>query len=342
MINYLLNAPVNIRLKDTGRLKPVQIMYAVTDRCNSRCKTCNIWNSKPKLKLLKPDEVRQAFSDSYFSNIRLIINSGGEPTTRPGLHELFQADHDAIPKAKLQLSTNALLPDKVISLANYCKDNDIHLEIGTSLDGVGNKHDISRGVKGNFEKVDYLLKQLNGKCAVGFVLTEDTAPNLPELRQYLKDFKIEPLVQWYNEASFYDNPAIDFNDNTVLKVLQSLPASPTDELWIKHEQGKEATFNCYTLNTFFALKCDGTVVPCLRYWDLSVGNIRDMSLQDIWRSKDIKHARKVINNCDGCFNAWGVEWSYCATMHQFLWFYARHPKILFQYRINKLKEMLGR
>ena len=339
MIEYLLNAPRNMALRNTGRLKPMQIMYAVTDRCNSRCTTCNIWSSQPKLELLTPEEVRNIFSQSLFSNVRFIINSGGEPSTRSDLNELFYAEHDALPKAKLQVSTNALLPDKIISLVKSCQERDICVEVGTSLDGVGGKHDESRGVPGNFEKVDYLIRKLDGRCAVGFVLTEETAPNLRELRSYLKtEFNIEPLVQWYNEARFYSNTAEPTDNGTVLGILEGLPASPTNELWIKHEQGKATRFPCYTLNTFFALKCNGEVVPCLKLWDMSIGNLRDLPADAVWTGTAANRARHTVKNCRGCFNAWGVEWSYCATMYQFLWFYTRHPDILLQYRINLLKD----
>ena len=332
-IGYFANAPRNILLRGTGKLQPRQVMFAVTDRCNSKCDSCQIWSSHPKLNLLTPEEIYRIFSQPFFSKVQFIINSGGEPSTRKDLKELILAEHESLPKANLQVSTNGLMPDVIIELVKFCKDKGFCIEVGTSLNGVGEAHDKSRGRPGNFHNVDYLIKslrQLGVPVAVGFTLTEDTIDNLPELRRYLGEaFQIEPLVQWYNEAPFYNNVGNkQGNSQRILEVLNSLTPNPTYELWKQYERIGEKRFPCYTLNTFFALKCNGAVVPCLRYWDLEVGNLRDTPAISVWRSQEANRVRQNIWRCDGCLNSWANEWSFCATMYPFLQYFLEHPRLL--------------
>jgi molybdenum cofactor biosynthesis enzyme MoaA len=93
IIGYMANAPRNILLRGTGKLQPRQVMFAVTDRCNSKCASCQIWSSQPKLNLLTPEEIHRVFSQPFFSKVQFIINSGGETSTRKDLKELILSEH---------------------------------------------------------------------------------------------------------------------------------------------------------------------------------------------------------------------------------------------------------
>ena len=151
------HGPINLALRSVdGPLKPKRLWFGVTDRCNSHCTYCNIWRQKPTTNLLSPDEIESALSDPLFSDVEYIINSGGEPTLRQDLKEVIMAEHKAIKKARINISTNGLLPERIIDVAKYALQNGIDLEISTSVDAIGEEHDKIRGNKGNFEKVDRL------------------------------------------------------------------------------------------------------------------------------------------------------------------------------------------
>lgn len=327
----LAEAPRNIWKHGTGELTPKQIMFSVTNRCNSRCHSCSIWSQQPKLREMTPEETYKVLHHPLFKDVKFIINSGGEPTVRKDIKELLLAEHWALPEAKLQVSTNALLPDRVLELVEFCNNHGFDIEVGTSLNGTGEAHDITRGRRGSFGKVDYLIRELQRrkKCvAVGFVLTEETAPNLPGLIEYLKQFNLEPLVQWYNQAPFYSNKEGKVGTKEALDAIRRMTPSPTYELWERKEQGKEAWFPCYTLETFTAMKCDGTITPCLRMWDVEVGNVLEKDAWEVWRGERAKEVRGMVRECEGCLNSWAVEFSYCATMYPFLLYYLRNPKLL--------------
>lgn len=317
-------------------------MFAVTDRCNSRCQHCDIWRKKPAKNPLTTQEIERMLTEPLFNEVGYILNSGGEPTVRDDLEEIFLAEHKALPKARLQLSTNGLLPERVIDLVKFAIKHDIKIDVGTSLDGIGEKHDLIRGVKGNFEKVDWLLHELTAmkesykdklSVSAGFVLSDLTLPSLEEVRTYLQEFNIEPLVQWYNEAAFYGNigkePAT--NADNLIKAIESLPRSSIYELWLKALKGKPIKFPCFAMYTFCALRCDGDIVPCLRFWDVKAGNVRESSPTSIWHSPEAEKARRMVKHCPGCLNSWGVGWSFQSCFYPYLLFYLKHPGALIKY-----------
>lgn len=80
----------NLILRSTSEvLKPTQIVYMVTDRCNSRCVHCNIWRKEPTKNPLSSREVEQVFSDDLFEDVKYVLCTGGEPAVRNDLQDII-------------------------------------------------------------------------------------------------------------------------------------------------------------------------------------------------------------------------------------------------------------
>jgi len=331
----------NLARRATGQpLKPRWLWFEVTDRCNSRCVHCAIWRKEPTKDALTPDEIGKTFSDPLFSDVRCILNAGGEPTLRQDFNEILLAEHEALPKASLTLSTNGLLPERAINTIEFAIQHNINLGVGISLDGVGENHDLIRGVKGNFEKVDKLshkviaLREKYGKEKIspifGFTLSDQTLPFLEEVRTYAKNLGIELLVQWYSQSPFYDNIGknLTTTDGSMVKTVQSLPYPILRELWLKWLAGKSIRFHCFAMDTFCALHCNGDIVPCLSLWDTKAGNVRESSPTALWSDSKAKSVRETVKSCPGCLNAWGSRWSFESSFYPYLLFFLRHPRML--------------
>ena len=321
-------------------LKPRWIVYMVTDRCNSRCVHCNIWRKEPTRDPLTPKEVEQVFSDDLFRDVKYVLCTGGEPAVRNDLEDIILSIHKALPEATIQLSTNGLLPDRVIEVAKAAVKHDISLDIGVSLDGLGEEHDKIRGVKGNFEKADRLIHEMvelrKGNksklhIAAGIVLSDLTLDSLPKVRSYAKRLNIELTEAWYNESSFYDNVGKNVFSNKLIEAVKSQPPSPLQELWFRALKGKSIKFPCFAMHTFCVLKCNGDIVPCLNLFDTSAGNVRGKTPTEIWHSPEMKKVRKVVKDCRGCLNSWGAGWSLQSSYYPFLLFYLKHPRILIEH-----------
>ena len=343
-LKNLILAPKNLIYRALNvPLKPKWVVLMTTDRCNSRCSHCNIWRSKKVDKILTPQEIERIFSDKLFKNVKYVLCTGGESTTRDDLEEVFLSLHRALPKATLQLSTNAILPERTIKLVETAMKNGITLDVGVSLDGIGEVHDKIRGVPGNFAKADWLLHKLvelkNKKyheklsIAAGIVVSDLTADTFNQVREYAKNLGVLLVEAWYNTSSFYSNE----NDTDkskikekIIDIVKSQPPSLLQEKWLSFLYGKSIKFPCFAMSTFCVIKADGQMAPCLSQWDLNAGSVREKSPSEVWRSLQAKKVRRDIKKCQGCLNSWGAGWSLENSYYQTLFYYLRHPQILFK------------
>lgn len=320
----------------TESLKPRWLVFMTTDMCNSRCKHCDIWRQKPTNDPLTPKELENVLSAPLFKGVEYILNTGGEPSLRKDLEEIILVEHKVLPKARLQLSTNGSLPERVINVIKSVLEHGISIDVGTSIDGIGEKHDEIRGVKGNFEKVDYLLHELislrkkyGGRLGIGAQITlfDLNLDSLEEVRAYAKELNIDLLEGWCNEAPFYGNIGknLVISNDKLIKAVESQPKLLLQEMWLRAFKGKPIKFPCFAMYTFCVLKCNGDIVPCLNLWNIKAGNVREESPTDIWHSYETKKARKIIKSCDGCLNSWGAPWSHSSSYYPILLFYLKHP-----------------
>lgn len=322
----ILNAAKHIISDLTHTLpNPEYIVYEVTDACNSRCRHCAIWKHKPKENILTPGEVEKVLSGSFFSHIRAVLLTGGEAVLRSDIKELISAVHNACPKAAISLSTNALLAQRVLEVVRYAINSDIKLNIGISLDALGDSHDAIRGVKGNFAKVEYLLRELIslkeeypdkiGVVVIGHTLSNLTVDTLKEVTRYARSLKIGCLTQLYEEFIYYHNIGNENarnyrrSDNSrLIAALKTLSPSFHNEVLISSLKHK-LKFHCAAMRKFFLLRCDGTVTPCLHYSDAGSGNLRLDSAAEIWNSQAAAKSRRLVKDCPGCSNSWATSWS---------------------------------
>jgi MoaA/NifB/PqqE/SkfB family radical SAM enzyme len=315
-----------------------KLWIEVTDQCNSRCRTCNIWAQKPIDNPLTPDEIYKTLSDPVFKDVDYIINSGGEPTVRYDLLEFLEAEHRALPNATIQLSTNGITYGAAWVVATLLERYpDIKMDVGTSLEGIGEDHDNERRVPGNFESVDGLIGALIGlrekygrdRLTIGFgtVVTDRTINNIPALRRYADEKGIGMLIQWYNQSGFYSNEKrgqeTEIRDaeteSRSRALVKEADYTIISDLWCNYLEGKPHAFNCMALQSFCVIKCNGDIVPCLSYWNNRIGNVRNNSPSNILKRKG------GITCTNHCLNSWATYWSFEADPIQYVRYFVRHP-----------------
>lgn len=332
----MLSKAVRMLKRTMLREEPVieNVWFEVTDRCNSRCSNCSKWSTPSTKNILTPYEIYTMFSDPVFKNVRTIVNSGGEPTTRIDLYDILIAEHRALPKAELQISTNGLQPELVISIVDRLLNEYplLRLEVGTSIDGIGEDHDTVRGVPGNYTKVVYLIDNLillrekygKDRLKIGFgtVLTEDTVNRISDIEAFAREKDVGMLIQWYNQSEFYGNtgrPVPDGVKEKMKEIVRDADYTIYSELWCDWLDGKKVSFNCMALQGFCAIKCNGDIVPCLSFWNNKMGNVRDNPPSNILKR------RGGILCTNHCLNSWGTFWSFESDPIQYVRYFARHP-----------------
>jgi len=130
---------------------PFSLVASVTFRCNSRCRTCNIWRKQSEEMTLA--EWQQFFSRLGRSLLYLTF-SGGEPFLRRDLPDIVTAAYESCAPAAITIPTNGLLGERLVEdvdrIARGCPGSNVGINL--SLAGLGPGHDDIRGVPGNWEK----------------------------------------------------------------------------------------------------------------------------------------------------------------------------------------------
>jgi MoaA/NifB/PqqE/SkfB family radical SAM enzyme len=163
---------IRYRLSMSGLVHPgtpLNFTFSVTNRCQSRCRTCAIWklyrdNPSKWGEELTLDEIEKVFDS--LGHVYIFNISGGEPFLRSDLREIISLACKYLAPAIIHIPTNALAVDlveqKTLEILKVINESNpaVQLTIKPSLDHIGEKHDDIRGVNGNFEKVITLFHRL--------------------------------------------------------------------------------------------------------------------------------------------------------------------------------------
>jgi MoaA/NifB/PqqE/SkfB family radical SAM enzyme len=135
----------------TGRVLrlPLNITVSVSYRCNSRCKTCNVW-------LLPNDDLTLPEWDRVFESLGRapywFTFSGGEPTLRKDLPDMVASAYRHCRPGIINIPTNGIqckvIPGRIERVLRAAPKSEVIINL--SLDGVGRDHDEIRGVRGNW------------------------------------------------------------------------------------------------------------------------------------------------------------------------------------------------
>lgn len=309
---------------------PLVLTFSVTNRCNSRCKTCNIWkNPLPPSEELTLSEIEQIFKsigDLYFLNL-----SGGEPFLRSDIVEIIRLSQYYMSPNLVHIPSNGLLTDtienrvkeilKVISPKTF-------LTIKLSLDGIGDAHDEVRGVKGNFEKLVETYSRLDNirKAHPNFHLGFNTITskfNLAHLDQiitYARNLNPDSYVteiaenrsELFNvadditpDAQTYKNLILNFRESTKQNLRSRRSISKYTEASrlvyydyvVKILSEKRQVLPCYAGLSNAHLNPNGEVWPCcILAYSQSFGNVRNYNcdFKKLWHSHKARAVREYI------------------------------------------------
>ena len=310
------------RLTGWPQMLPMNLTLSPSPKCNSRCLTCNIWMKREdELTLDEWDKVLASLGQApYWFTI-----SGGEPLMYPHIVELAQLAYKHCRPAVINIPTNAILssiPGRVQQIAESCPES--QLIINLSLDGVGKKHDIIRGIQGNFEKFELRLKQLWD--------LRRQLPNLPiGIHSVVSTFSLGHLGELieYADRSGADQFITEIAEPRVELDTVGLPITPTPSDYaaaidrvITYIEGKrfrgiarftealrveyyklverildekDQVIDCYAGWVSAQIYSDGTVWPCCVRAD-NLGSLReyDYDFGRIWFGEKIKEVRRSI------------------------------------------------
>ena len=179
----------------TGRVfsLPINITVSVSYRCNSRCKTCNVW-------LLPNDDLVLDEWDRVYESLGKapywFTFSGGEPTLRHDLPEMVASAYRHCEPGIINIPTNGIqdkiIPGRIEQVLQAAPKSEVIINL--SLDGVGEKHNEIRGVRNNWTRAMSTwgqLKQLkrqykNLTLGVHTVISNFNVDSFYELCEYVQ------------------------------------------------------------------------------------------------------------------------------------------------------------
>ncbi|MEN8134570.1 MAG: radical SAM protein [Thermodesulfobacteriota bacterium] len=285
------------------------VQWHLTERCNLNCSHC--YQSGDRVDELSLVEIRdvldeiiemiKAWEETYGLEFSPSLNvTGGEPFLRQDLFEIL-AEMRSRDFAIYLLTNGTLLDvDKTMALADLGVRG-----VQVSLEGPQEIHDSIRG-KGSFEAscrgVQHLLDG-GLKVTLNATLSEINGDKFGEMVEIANSLGVQRLGFSRLVPSGRGLGLIDrmIDSEQVREIYQKIFSLPTNGLEIvtgdpvasqmrsgldNEDCGEVATGGCAAGVSGLTLLPDGTVSPCRRL-AVTVGNVREDSLREIWANSPV-------------------------------------------------------
>lgn len=251
----------------------------ITQSCNMKCNHCyNISHSKSSEELLFSDacSIVNALNSMGVLSLNL---SGGEPLLYPYLVELVR--HASSCGLNVGIATNGLLLSRRLLLKLKAAGLKT-LQI--SIDYIGKKHDLFRGVSGAFDQATKALSYAvrEGLCILlSTTVINQTVEDLLVLHSLAANLGVNyhllnrfiPVGRGKKIRSYYDQKAF----KRIVKTILDKPLVPI----ISCDPDITSCIHCPAGYSSCAISVNGDVKPCVNFI-LSAGNCLKNSIKKIW------------------------------------------------------------
>ena len=278
---------------------PVAMTFAVTYKCQCKCKHCSAGRHlRNDLRELSTQEAKALIDQSQNLGVSLIAFTGGEPLLRDDIYELISYVDKR--KALTLLFTNGLLlteenVDKLVDAGLY--------SLFISIDSaIPNEHDQLRGKDGLFKSAIKGIKRMKDRG--GFVgISSYATRSSTQKGMYRKLYLLGRKLGVENLILFDAVPT----GNMLKNISEMLTPEQHEELrkfssnvfkqkevpqfnsqsWQNSIEGYLGGIGCLAVNLQYYVSAYGEVSPC-DFTPLSFGNVKNKSLKEIW-NKMVHH-----------------------------------------------------
>lgn len=285
----------------SGNKQLAQLMIYATNRCQSRCRHCSIWQ-KPHASLSK-DEIVTVMSSHCISRHTTVGLEGGEFVLHPEATEIlewFQKNHP-----NYTLLSNGLQPRKIIELAKCYHPKRLYL----SLDGNRDTYRHMRGVDG-YEKVIHVIENLKDEIPVSLMFCLSPFNSFSDMEYAIgiaQKYGIDIRIGIYGTMAYFDTKAGMLQtqgDSYISQIPDNIHNTQENYDFVAlYEQWRNGNLHmrCHSITNSLVIHPDGNV-PLCQNLDVSLGNIRENSLDEIFNSAEsIATQRHYSKECNGCW-----------------------------------------
>lgn len=316
----------------TGRAPRYMPILAgfITTRCNLRCRMCGVcdYSATDEMPELSTDQWLRVVDSGVHLGMMLFSIGGGEPMLRPDLYQIIRRARDQ--GVSVHLCTNGLLLNSEnVARLRESKVNTVSVSIESPVAEV---HESLRG-KGTYEPAVEGIRRLRAEApdihvginmvitALSFRTMADAVPFAEALGVHQIKFapvhmnllhKRKPPEEFRDLV--FGPRDLDALEVEVQRLRQALRRSRLQTNSTSFLNGitslyrNRLHFRCYAGYAIGAVDPSGRVLPCC---DMDgVLNVRDQSLEKIWRSKEFDEMRRRVCSCSRpCWDTTNTELS---------------------------------
>jgi len=284
--------------------KPDRAVFELTNRCNLKCKMCDIWKEEPKREF-GLDLFEKIVKDRAFSKIKFISLTGGEPFLMDNLEDYYSVTRKYAPNSYLDISTNGFFTSRTIKFLKNVDTKTTSITI--SYDGI-KSHDTVRGQVGSAATLLKTANQVKKNFpGVGLSLKYTITPmNYDELLSTAKQardmdisfrFKIMEVLKCAHTRYPGDKPEFKANEiELIVKQAKTILTMgiKTNRKYIKSltSSGKKLTCNWPEKKVFIGI--DGKVWLCRKMEP--IGCLTN-TFFDTWFSEQRSLITKKMKQC---------------------------------------------
>jgi radical SAM protein with 4Fe4S-binding SPASM domain len=358
---------------DVAKPRPVYVVWEITMKCDQPCQHCGSRAGPARDHELSTEEAFSIAESLARLGTREVTIIGGEAYLRPDVYDIVRKLAGLGIRVTMQTGGRAFTKER----ARAFKDAGLS-GLGVSIDGPARVHDKLRGNLGSYMAA---VQALDNAGEVGLVLGANTQVNRLNwdmLREVAKTLRDRAVQAWQVQLTGPMGRAADhpewiiepYRVVDVIKTLADIQREATEDF----RKGVAPFFNVFPNNNIgyfgpyeqiirsrpdspethyqgciagifaMGIESNGTVKGCptLPTEAYAGGNVRDMSLEDLWEKSDvIRFARDRTTDelwgfCKTCYYAdvcrAGCSW----TVHTTLGRRGNNP--FCYYRVTELKK----
>ena len=322
----------DIVLLKLGYPRLFSITINMTDKCNLRCKMCNIWTRKTKNEINADVFEGQMRESKTLKNVKLFNFAGGEPFLVKDLDKFVMSVVKHARPIQVRFVTNGFLTDviarKMEEFLQEHKNTNFGLKI--SLDGTENTHDHIRGIKGSFEHVVNTIDKLNDikkkygnrlNINIGFTVNKINFREVDDIYKLAMEknvgFLFKPIMRirkFSNEYTVGDlflnkeeaEELIEYNKRFLKEgragkgFMERMVYKHFYKIMNKYMKEPRNYIKCYALSGSCYIIPNGDVTSCLLLNDV-FGNLNKKNFDEIWTDeKTIKRRSEILNSMCHC------------------------------------------
>jgi MoaA/NifB/PqqE/SkfB family radical SAM enzyme/polysaccharide pyruvyl transferase WcaK-like protein len=187
--------------------KPTLINLPITEVCDSKCVMCNIWNDDKEDAFL-PDILRKKFNDPFYSDVKHLGISGGEPTLNPKLYENIEVIVTGLKLKSLSMTSHGFHTDKhkilLPKIKELCEKHNVRFGLNISLDGIDEVHLKIRRIKDAYKKTTataFYAKSIGIPVQLQTTVSRDNVYNIVKVREFAIKNGFESIFRVATEIS---------------------------------------------------------------------------------------------------------------------------------------------